>query len=267
MKHFFVKGIFLSFLTVAALAVQGQSADKEKKNIDKEKKTTIRVRVSEDENGKGKDIEKEYQVKSMTDEERKEFIDKVLDSLGTDSKGRTVSVTVDDGDGDDRTVIKKRKKVTIDHPEDKDAYAFHWKNDFPDNFEFDSEKFRSHMRNFEREFRPKAKIMMRDMENFGDRMGDFWNKEIMKPSSVRDMNVYSNNPDNGVLNLRFHVQEKGDLTITVTDIKGREVGKREIKDFSGDFVGQIDLKKNTKGTVFVTVVQNEDGAVKRVVIP
>lgn len=237
-------------------------------SADKDKKTTIRIRVSEDENGKVKDIEKEYKVNSMTEEEQKKFVDKVLDSLGTGSKSnQTVSITIDNGEEDNKTTSKKRRKVIMDHPDDREPLAFNWKEDWSDDFDFNSEKLRSHMRNFEREFKPKAKIMMKDMENFGDRMGEFWNKEVMKPSTVRDLNVYANNPDNGVINLRFHVQQKGDLSITVTDIKGKEVGKKEIKDFEGDFVGQVDLKKNTKGTVFVTVVQNDDGAVKRIVIP
>ena len=255
----------MSFLVISGFStsqlVRAQSTDKDKK-------TTIRIRVSEDNDGKVKDIEKEYQVNKMTDQERKKFVDKVLDSLGVDSKSaKNISITMDDGDGNNQVITKNRRRETMDRRDNREPLAFQWKDDISSDFSFDSEKLRSYLGNVEREFKPKAKIMMRDMENFGDRMGDFWNKEIMKPSSVRDMNVYSNNPDNGVLNLRFHVQEKGDLTITVTDIKGREVGKREIKDFSGDFVGQIDLKKNTKGTVFVTVVQNEDGAVKRVVIP
>ena len=264
MKHIFKQKMLLLFLVFFGFTINGpiyaQSADKNKK-------TTIRIRVSEDENGKVKDIEKEYKVNSMTSEEQKKFVDKVLDSLGTGSKSdRTVSITVDDGE-EDQMVTKKRKKVIMDRRDEREPLAFNWKGDFSDDFDFDTEKFRSHMRNFEREFKPKARIMMKDMENFGDRMGDFWNKEVMKPSSVRDLNVYANNPDNGVINLRFHVQQKGDLNITITDTKGKEVGKKEIKDFSGDFVGQVDLKKNTKGTIFVTVVQNEDGAVKRIVIP
>jgi hypothetical protein len=44
------------------------------------------------------------------------------------------------------------------------------------------------------------------------------------------------------------------------------VGHQVVKDFEGEFMGQVDLKKNTKGTLFVTVTQNEDGTVKRVVV-
>ena len=269
MKHIFVKGVFLSFLTIAGFSAQAQSTDKDKKISDKDKKTTIRVRVSEDGDGKSKEIEKEYHVKSMNDDERKEFVDKVLDSLGVDSKtgGKIVSVTVDDGDGDKQTMTRKRRNVIVDRRDDREPLVFNWSDDLSKDFNFDTEKLRTHMRNFERDFKPKARVMIRDMENFGDRLGESWSRESAKAASVRDLSVYSNNPDNGVLNLRFQVPQKGDLSIIVTDVKGKEVGKKDIKDFSGNFVGQIDLKKNTKGTVFVTVVQSEDGAVKRVVIP
>ena len=229
------------------------------------KKTTIRIKAIEDKDGKVKNIEKRYEVSEMSDKDRQEFIDKAVDSLKIDKENqRSLPITVDDGD-EPTVITRKRRKVTTDHPDDRDITAFSWTDDFAENF--DTEKFRSHMRNFEREFKPKAKIMMKDMESLGDRMGEFWTKEIMKPSSVRELNVYTNNPDNGVLNLRFQAPQKGDVSISVTDTRGKEVAKKEIKDFSGEFVGQVEIKKNTKGTLFVTVVQNEDGATKRVVLP
>jgi hypothetical protein len=263
MKHIFLRRMLVAFIIVSgmtgALAVQAQS-------VDKKKKTTVKVRVSEDGNGKTKDITKEYQVNSMTDEERKQFVDKVLDSLGVDSKSKSVvSVTIDDGAGDQQVITKRRRSTIMDRSDDREPLAFHWKNDR--DFSLDTEKLRAQARTFEREFRPRARMMVREMENLGSQMGEFWNREVVKPSNIGELNVYANNPDNGVLNLRFYARQKGDLNITVTDTKGKEVGKKEIKDFTGEFVGQVDLKKNTKGTLFVTVVQNADGAVKRVVIP
>ncbi|MDQ1087982.1 T9SS type A sorting domain-containing protein [Siphonobacter sp. SORGH_AS_1065] len=85
--------------------------------------------------------------------------------------------------------------------------------------------------------------------------------------TVRSLNVYPNRPFNQTLNLRFTSPTKGDVTIMVTDVKGREVAKETVKDFEGEYVGQITLsKKAEKGTYFVTVTQGEDGTVKRVVI-
>lgn len=264
MKNIFSKKVLVPCLIASACLIAEQTFAQKK---EKDKKTTVKVRVSDQE--KGKDIEKEYRLDPMSEKERKDFVDKVLDSLDAKSgKGsKIVSVTVDDGDGDQQTMTRKRRNVIIDHPDESEPLVFNWKDDFSKDFNFETEKFRDHMRNFERDFKPKARVMIRDMQNFGERMGDMWGRESVKAATVRDLSVYSNNPDNGVLNLRFQVPQKGDLSIVVTDVKGKEVGKKDIKDFSGNFVGQIDLKKNTKGTVFVTVVQNEDGAVKRVVIP
>jgi len=255
-------------LTLALLAAMLMFSEVKAQSDVKDKKTSIRIKVSEDTNGKVRNIEKSYEVGPMSDEERGKFVDKVLDSLGVDKKKhQTVSITIDDGDGN--KFASKKRKVIVDHKDDREPMAYSWNNNDKDDFEFNfnTETLRSHMRNFERDFNPKAKTLLKDMEHFGDRMGDIWDKESAKPSSVRALNVYSNNPDNGVLNLKFSVPQKGDIMISVSDTKGKEVGKKEIKDFEGEFVGQIDLRKNTKGTVFVSVVQNEDGAVKRVVIP
>ncbi len=201
----------------------------------------------------------------MTEDEQKTFIDKAIDSLNIDTENQqSLSISVDDGE-QSFDKIRRQRSDEDHHSDDRDITAFNWSDDFAENF--NTEKFRSHMRNFEREFKPRARIMMKDMENFGDRVGDFWSKEITKPSTVRDLNVYANNPDNGILNMRFQAPQKGDVSIMVTDTRGREVGKKEIKDFSGDFLGQVEIKKNTKGTLFITVVQNEDGATRRVVLP
>lgn len=277
MKTVSIQKLTWSLLLVAApvfLSVAQAQSDKKPKKDDDDKKTSIRVRVSEDDNGKVRDIEKSYEVGAMTDSERQRFIDKVLDSLNVDKKGKqTISITVDDG-ADGVIASKKRKKVIIDHRDPREPMAFHWDGDF--KYEWDSDKFRENMKtiekNFERNFHPKAKMMMRDMEdmgrNFSKSFDYAWeNHGNVKAASIRSLTAYANNPADDVLNLRFSVPQKGNVTVTITDTKGKEVGKKEIHEFEGDYVGQIELKKNTKGTLFVTVVQNEDGAVKRVVIP
>lgn len=227
------------------------------------KKTSIRIKVTEDQDGKSKTIEKNYELPAMSKNERQEFVDKALDSLKLDSKGkRQVTIRVDDGKGN---TSEQRRMHNRNKADDNDVFAYNF------NHDFNLDELRDKTRSLERELRPKARMMVRDMENFGnrfgERMGDIWNTESSKAATVRELSAYPNNPDNGVLNLRFFAPQKGDVNITIADTKGKEVGRKEIKDFSGDFVGQIDIKKNIKGTVFVTVTQNEDGAVRRIVIP
>ncbi|MCE7067272.1 T9SS C-terminal target domain-containing protein [Dyadobacter sp. CY326] len=260
--------LVLSAALLTGVFISPAQAQKEKsEKTQPDQKASIRIKVTEEKDGNVENKERSYRIGKLTDKQREEFVDKVLDSMGVDKKkNQTVSVTIDDGDDSD-IISKKRQKVIIDHRDDREPLAYHWKGDISNDFEFNTENFRKHMKTFENEWKPKTKTFMRDMENFGNEMGEIWNKEVTKPASIRSLNAYTNNPDNGVLNLRFNVPQKGDVSVVVTDTKGKEIGKRDIKDFEGEFVGQIELRKNTKGTVFVTVVQNEDGAVKRVVIP
>ncbi|WP_229212879.1 T9SS type A sorting domain-containing protein [Dyadobacter soli] len=280
MKTVSIQKLTWSLLLVAApalLSVAQAQSDKKPKKDDDAPKTSIRIRVTEDDNGKTRDIEKSYKVGALSDDERQKFVDKVLDSLNVDKKRKqTISITVNDGE-DGKIAAKKRKKMVIDHRDPREPMVFHWDGDFKYDLDWDSEKFSRNMKkmekNFNENFHPKAKMMMRDMEDFGKNFNknfDYaWDSRDnnAKAASIRSLNAYTNNPADDVLNLRFSVPQKGNVTVTVTDTKGKEVGKKEIHEFEGEYVGQIELKKNTKGTLFVTVVQNEDGAVKRVVIP
>ena len=75
---------------------------------------------------------------------------------------------------------------------------------------------------------------------------------------------YPNKPFNGKLNVRFKAPEKGNVTISVTDVNGKEIASEQIKDFSGLYLGQIDVKKSGAGVYFVRVTQSNDGAVRRI---
>jgi hypothetical protein len=107
--------------------------------------------------------------------------------------------------------------------------------------------------------------MMKDFkENFNIDMKDF--DFINESKTVKALKIYPNKPFDNKLNLKFHAPQKGDVNVIVTDINGKEIGSQKFKDFQGDFMGQVDLKKNVKGTIFVTVTQGEDGTAKRVLI-
>lgn len=223
--------------------------------------STVRMKIVEEHNGKKRETERVYKIGDASEEERKDFVDKMLDSLGTDKTGkRQVTVTVENEDGSFSSRDRRRVEVHVDKRDEEPLRVF----------EFDEDDFGNRIKHIEREVGPRMRVLMRDMERFGDRMGEAgsrWVEDLAKPSSIRGLNAYPNNPDNGTLNLRFTAPEKGDVLITITDTKGKEVGKKEVKDFSGEYVGQVELRKSTKGTLFVSVIQREDGAVKRIVIP
>jgi len=82
--------------------------------------------------------------------------------------------------------------------------------------------------------------------------------------TINGLISYPNKPFNGKLNIRFKAPEKGNVTISVTDVNGKEIASEQIKDFSGLYLGQIDVKKSGAGVYFVRVTQSNDGAVRRV---
>lgn len=285
MKQTFLRTTLFSLALTAAL---GTSANAQSKDDNDDRKTFIKIEVIGKSAGKTQVVERSYQVDPMTENEQKAFIDKALDSLAIDGMSqKRISITVDDNanhphhlDGDVRTRSWDRNS---DEPliwswrDDNDRSRRGSTDRRPHDFSFDTRELQSNLRRMQKEMEPKLRELQRDLEptlkimqekteGMSDRFADAWGNGFTSSSTVRSLNAYANNPDNGTLNLRFSVPEKGDVHVTVTDTDGKEVGKKTIKDFSGEFVGQIELKKNTKGTLFVTVVQNDDGTVRKVVI-
>ena len=82
--------------------------------------------------------------------------------------------------------------------------------------------------------------------------------------TIQGLSGKQNQPFNGKLNVRFSAPEKGNVTIAVTDVNGKEIATETVKDFQGDYLGQIDLKKAGAGVYFLRVTQGNDGAVRRV---
>jgi|GEM_PF-773882 len=148
-----------------------------------------------------------------------------------------------------------------------DVYA--WRNrssrtDTSRNWEFEfrrgTDSLASQLKRFSFQFpRDFDRQMVRPFEEWSRNMGG-------KSSTIRGLDAYPNNPDRNQLNVRFTAPAKGDVRIVVTNPAGKEIARRTLNDFSGEFVGQIDLGKNPTGTYFITVTQNDDGAVKRIVV-
>ncbi len=82
--------------------------------------------------------------------------------------------------------------------------------------------------------------------------------------TIQGLSGKQNQPFNGKLNVRFKAPTKGNVTIAVSDVNGKEIATETVKDFQGDYFGQIDLKKASAGVYFLRVTQGNDGAVRRV---
>lgn len=258
MKKTFLRTTLFSLALTAALgtAANAQSTDNSDDN-----KTYIRIEIIGKADGKTQVVERSYRVDAMSENEQKAFIDKALDSLAVDGMSqKRISITVDDND---------RRQGDVDFHFDTrelEGSVRRMQEDMEPKLREFQKNMEPKLRELRRDMEPSLRVMQKKMEGVGDRFGDAWGSAFDNNSTVRSLNAYANNPDNGLLNLRFSVPDTGDVRITVTDTDGKEVGKKTIRDFSGEFVGQIELKKNTKGTLFVTVVQNDAGTVRKVVI-
>ncbi|GAB3524756.1 T9SS type A sorting domain-containing protein [Emticicia fontis] len=159
---------------------------------------------------------------------------------------------------DDNIVIEGKPRVKVYRRGGKD-------DDFKEdmNLDFDMKDFNLDMEDLNLNLNQLGKDLQFNLRDMPE-MFAFDNSSSSK--TIRGLSVYPNNPKTDVLNLRFNSQEKGDVSIKVLDLKGNVVAKDEIKDFSGEYVGQINIGKQ-KGVVFVIVTQGEDGTVKRVTLP
>ncbi|UFH55488.1 T9SS type A sorting domain-containing protein [Spirosoma sp. KNUC1025] len=232
----------------------------------------VNVRIIERNGDEVREIERTYHMNGMSDPERDKLVMKLVDSLKATRKGggrRQMTIIVEDTDGD-RIVTRERSNI-VRKRSPGDAYVLRgklpkastdsWnKQQWHHEFEWKSDSLADQIRRFSYKF-------PRDFDRQIARPFEDWARNFSgKPSTIRGLDAYPNNPDRAQLNVRFTAPTKGDVSIIVTNPKGKEVAKREIKDFSGEFVGQIDLGKNPQGAYFITVTQNEDGAVKRILI-
>lgn len=94
---------------------------------------------------------------------------------------------------------------------------------------------------------------------FEDRLG-----EMPAETGIKSVQVFTNMPDTFILNLKFYAPSQGDVKIVVVDVNGVVVEKTEIKQFKGEYVGQLKLPKDTKGIHFVMISQNDEAISKKI---
>ena len=276
-----------NIITTAFMLTIGMSAMAQKnisQNIE-EKDGKLKIHVESSQDGKKEVFERSYNVEGMNQEAKDKLINHITDSLWTtsgegnrkqirikmDRNGDNANANSDDNDmpfslnspkGKTKQrveIYKDGKKIEqdLDGDGDKDITMFFkdFGNDMEKKFkDFDHKKMFSSIEPMMKDFKFK---LDGDMKDF-----DFLNES----KTVKALKIYPNKPFDNKLNLKFYAPEKGDVSVIVTDLNGKEVGSQKFKDFQGDFMGQVDLKKNVKGTLFVTVTQGQDGTAKRVVV-
>ncbi len=87
---------------------------------------------------------------------------------------------------------------------------------------------------------------------------------VIPNKGILNLYVYTNIPETNIINVRFFAGNEGDIKITVIDLNGQVVSKSEEKAFKGEYMDQVRLPKDTKGTYFVIVSQGDDGISRKV---
>jgi hypothetical protein len=82
--------------------------------------------------------------------------------------------------------------------------------------------------------------------------------------TIHGLKATPNKPFNGKISVKFNAPEKGNVNISIIDVNGKELANEQIKDFQGDYLGQVDIKKAGAGVYFIRVSQGTDGAVRRI---
>jgi hypothetical protein len=82
--------------------------------------------------------------------------------------------------------------------------------------------------------------------------------------TIHGLKATPNKPFNGKISVKFNAPEKGNVNISILDVNGKELANEQIKDFQGDYLGQVDIKKAVAGVYFIRVSQGTDGAVRRI---
>jgi len=90
---------------------------------------------------------------------------------------------------------------------------------------------------------------------------DFSIKNNLKPS---ELNYYPN-PNDGKFNLKFNLEQKGEVIVKVLDILGNEIYKETLLDFNGIYDNQLDLTGHEKG-IYVLQVQQGGKALSRKIL-
>ena len=259
-----MKITYQNLLFVGSIALLPTMLFAQEKELKKEK---IRVRVEQNIDGKKEIKEETIDVAGMNNKDRDILIEKIQDSLSTKGSGKKMTqmkvIIQDDADvetddyvkapnGEDKHIIIKRMP--------RGGNPRNRASEDDRNFEYHIERFGDRVREFGDE-------LPRRLDFNGPVYT--WDDQIMEgrnTPSIRGLEVFPNQPESEILNIRFSTPTKGNISIKVLDIEGNVVEKKEIKDFAGEFVGQINLKKGSTGTYFIIVTQNKDGISKRVVL-
>lgn len=265
MKHLFLKALAVATV-LGGISFELVAQQKTEKN-------EIKVRIEKDVNGQKTVQERTINTTGMSESERDAVLDSVQNQMMKNGElaQKRVKVIIEDGKemNNDK---ESRFEWNTDNDENVQVYRF--KGDKPhvriqkrgsgNDFDWDSEAW-------ENEFEFKMERLGDKLKYLGDDIPRRIEKNIFlmdngKSAPIRSVDTFPNRPDSHIINVKFYAPNEGDVAIKIIDINGKTVASEEAKAFKGEYVGQIKLKKDTKGTFFVIVSQGDDGVSKRIVL-
>jgi len=83
---------------------------------------------------------------------------------------------------------------------------------------------------------------------------------------INHLKVYPNPAPQGKISLSFRAAPDAEVTVSITDGKGKEVFTDKKKDFNGEYFNQIDLSQKGKGNYTITVSQGDDTVSKKITV-
>lgn len=227
-----MKKLMLVIVLVSWVAIDSQ-AQKEKKEV---KKYKVEEKVSPDKPGK-KVIKIEKDIDGKVEVMEKEV----------DIKAPRARVYTFNSSGDlEIDTLKNGERVL------KYGDGFSWEEDFPRL----SDRYRRNLNTFKFNMEELSDKLNRDFNNFS---GNF-----ASPEGFSNVSVFTNKPATHILNLRFKSSEAGSVTISVVNLQGDLVARESVKDFNGEYIGQLHLKEGTKGSFFVIISQGERGISRKI---
>ncbi len=239
--------------------------------------STVKIRIEKTVDGKRQVIEREIDASGMSENERDAIIESIQDSIigDIDGKKKMKIVIQDDrnvfeGDNEEDFEFHTDGDVKWEHYDsdsDSDRQVHIYKkrnkggNDWTDDFEFEMERFGDNMKMLGEEIPYQLQKHLPRIYSWTDNVF-----AEVGSSPIRSLDVFPNQPDSDVINIKFFAPEEGDVNITVLDTRGKVIAQKESKAFKGEYVGQINLKKGVTGTHFVIVSQGDDGTSRKVIL-
>lgn len=91
------------------------------------------------------------------------------------------------------------------------------------------------------------------------------NMKMTFDNSSQDLEIYPN-PNDGKFTIRFESDDKETTSIIVTDINGKKVFQDKIKEFSGKYEKELNLKEHGPGMYTITIQNGNNKEVQKVMI-